>query len=68
MAAVQSKEEIVRLVQALPEGSSLDDVIERLILIRKVNLGISQKGLGIPQSEAEAEFRKPRQERKWNRG
>lgn len=68
MAAVQSKEEIIRLVQSLPDESSLDDVIERLILIRKINTGLAQEGQGIPQSAAEAEFRKPRQERSWNRG
>ncbi|MEO1074925.1 MAG: hypothetical protein AAFX41_03040 [Bacteroidota bacterium] len=68
MPAVHSKDEIIRLVQALPDDSSLDDVIDRLILIRKVNLGLAQEGQGIPQSEAEAEFRKPRQERSWNRG
>lgn len=68
MPAVQTKEEIVRLVQALPEGTSLDDVIERLIFIRKVNTGLAQQGQGIPQSVAEAEFRKPRPERSWNRG
>ncbi|MEM8602075.1 MAG: hypothetical protein AAGF99_19330 [Bacteroidota bacterium] len=68
MPAVHSKDEIIRLVQALPEEASLDDVIGRLILIRKVNIGLAQEGQGIPQSKAEAEFRKPRQERCWNRG
>lgn len=68
MPAIQSKEEILRLVQELPDGASLDDVIERLILIRKVNVGLTQEGQGIPQSAAEAEFRKPRSERSWNRG
>ncbi len=47
MPAVQSKEEIVRFVQALPDGASLDDVIERLILIPKVNTGLTQEGPGI---------------------
>ena len=68
MLAVLSKEEIIRLVQSLPDESSLDDVIERLILIRKVNTGLAQGGQGISQSAAEAEFQKPRQERMWNRG
>lgn len=68
MPAVQSKDDILRIVQALPDETSLDDVIERLILLRKVNVGLSQEGQGIPQSAAEAEFRKPRAERSWNRG
>ncbi len=68
MPAVHSKDDIVRLVQSLPDEASLDDVIERLLLLRKVNVGLTQQGQGVPQSEAEAEFRKPRQERSWNRG
>lgn len=68
MPPVQSKADIVRLVQSLPDEASLDDVIERLILLRKVNVGLSQEGQGVPQSAAEAEFCKPRQERSWNRG
>ena len=67
MATIQTKDEIVRLVQSLPDEASLDDVIERLILLRKVNLGLAQRGEGIAQAEAEAEFRKPRHERAWNR-
>ena len=68
MPAVQSKDDIVRIVQSLPDETSLDDVIERLILLRKVNLGLAQAGQGVTQSVAEAEFRKPRAERSWNRG
>ena len=68
MPAIQSKEDIVKVVRSLPDGVSLDDVIERLILLRKVNLGLAQQGQGLPQSKAEAEFRKPRHERSWNRG
>ena len=66
--AVQSKEDVLRVVQALPDETSLDDVIERLILLRKVNVGLSQEGQRVPQSEAEAEFRTPRAGRPWNRG
>lgn len=68
MPAVQSKDDIVRIVQALPDETSLDNVIERLILLRKINVGLSQQGQGVSQSEAEAEFRKPRQARSWNSG
>ena len=68
MPAIQPKHDIIKVVQALPEGATLDDVIERLILLRKVNLGLAQEGQGVPQSEVEAEFAKPRNERLWNRG
>ena len=68
MPAIQSKQDVLNVVQSLPEGATLDDVIERLILLRKVNFGLAQEGQGISQSEAEAEFAKPRNERLWNRG
>ncbi len=68
MSAVQSKADVVRVVQALPDETSLDDVIERLIFLRKVNIGLAQQGQSVPQAEVEAEFRKPRAERSWNRG
>jgi hypothetical protein len=68
MPSVQTKAEIVQVVQALPDEASLDDVIERLILLRKINAGLNQEGQGLPQSAAEAEFRKPRHERVWHRG
>jgi hypothetical protein len=68
MPTVQSRDDIVRIVQALPDETSLDDVIERLILLRKVHVGLAQRGQGMPQSEAEAEFGKPRPERSWARG
>ena len=67
MSTTLSKAEVVRIVQALPDEAVLDDVIERLILLRKVEVGLGQAGQGIPQAEAEAEFRKPRHERAWNR-
>lgn len=68
MPAVHTLDDIVRFVQALPASASLDDVIEELILVRKVNAGLAEAGQGVPQADAEAEFRKPRAERRWNRG
>lgn len=68
MPTIQTKAEIVQVVQALPDEASLDDVIERLILLRKINAGLNQEGQGLTQSVAEAEFRKPRHERSWHRG
>jgi hypothetical protein len=68
MTAIHSKSEILRVIESLPDGVSLDEVIERLILIRKVNLGLAQGGEGVPQDTAEAEFSRPRNERRWSRG
>lgn len=68
MFAMQTKDDIVKLVQDLPASVSLDDVIEELIFVRKVSAGLAEAGQGVSQAEAEAEFRKPRAERAWNRG
>ncbi len=68
MPAVASKAEIVRVVAALPDDSSLDDVIERLILLRKINTGLSQEGQSVSHADVVAAFQKPRAERPWNRG
>ena len=68
MPTVQTKADILRIVGDLPDDTSLDEVIERLILIRKVEVGLTQRGQGVPQARAEAEFQKPRAERSWNRG
>ena len=68
MSALASKQDIVRIVTALPDDISLDDVIERLILLRKVNTGLAQEGQGFSHADVVAEFQKPRAERRWNRG
>jgi hypothetical protein len=68
MASVTTKDDVLRLVQDLPDDSSLDDIIERLILVRKIEVGLAQRGEGVIQTIAEAEFRKQRQDRSWNRG
>ena len=62
------RDDVLKVVQGLPDEASIDDVIERLILLRKVNAGLAQEGQGVPQSAARAEFAKPRAERDWNRG
>jgi hypothetical protein len=33
-------------------AASLDDIIDRLILLRKVDIGLAQTGQGTPQSES----------------
>ncbi|MEM1054224.1 MAG: hypothetical protein AAGI52_01755 [Bacteroidota bacterium] len=68
MPSVQTKADAVRALRSLPDETPLDDVIERLILLRKVNVGLSQAGEGVSQSEARSQFAKPPAERSWNRG
>lgn len=68
VTSLSPKEHAQRVVNDLPDDATYEDVVERLILLRKVNVGLAQDGQGVPQSVAETEFRKQRQERSWNRG
>ena len=67
MSATLSKADVLRAVEELPdEGITLQDVIERLVVLRKVRAGLEQEGQGIPHAEVVEEFKKPRDERRWN--
>jgi hypothetical protein len=39
---MSTKEKVLSVVNALDDDASLDDVIERLYLLRKIELGIAQ--------------------------
>lgn len=41
-----TKEKAISLIQALNDDVSLDDVIDRLYLLRKIELGIAQADAG----------------------
>ena len=58
MAEVTAKRKAVEAVEALPEEATLDDAIEKLILLRKIERGLHQResGEGIPQAEIEKRF------------
>ena len=49
-----AKEEILRLLEALPDGVTFEDVIERIIVLYDVQHGLAQldNGEGIPREEA----------------
>ena len=51
------KQQVARAVEALPEDVTFEDVIERLVFLRKIEQGLreSRAGLAVPQSEVEAE-------------
>lgn len=51
------KQRVARAVEALPDDVTFEDVIERLVFLRKIEQGLreSQAGLAVPQSEVEAE-------------
>ncbi|MFB6277939.1 MAG: hypothetical protein ABEK75_00380 [Salinibacter sp.] len=66
MPATLSKSEIIRALDDLPdEEIALEDVIERLILLKKVRSGLDQAGKGIPHEEVKEQFEKPPEERTW---
>jgi len=41
-SAVTTKEKVISLIQKLDDNVSLDEVIDRLYLLRKIELGIAQ--------------------------
>lgn len=53
------KEEILELMEQLPEDATIEDAIERLIILYKIQQGLEQldKGEGIPQEEARKRIR-----------
>lgn len=66
MPATLSKSEIFRALEDLPdEEIALEDVIERLILLKKVRSGLDQTGEGVPHDEVQKQFEKPPEERTW---
>jgi len=50
------KEQLVKVAEELPSNSTIDDAIEELIFIRKIELGKIQADLGnvIDQKEVES--------------
>jgi hypothetical protein len=47
---VTTKEQAISLIQTLDDDVSLDDVIDRLYLLRKIELGIAQADAGDMES------------------
>ena len=67
MPATLSKADVLKAVEELPdEDIALEDVIERLLVLRKVRTGLEQAGQGLPHAEVVEEFKKPRDERRWS--
>lgn len=53
MPAAITKDQIVRAVADLPEGATVDDALERLLLLSKIEQGLEQarRGEAIPHAE-----------------
>lgn len=66
MPATLSKSEIFRVLEDLPdEEIAIEDVIERLILLKKVRSGLGQSGEGVPHEEVKQQFEKSPDKRTW---
>lgn len=53
------KQQVARAVDALPDDVTFEDVIERVVFLRKIEQGLqeSRAGLAVPQETVEAEAR-----------
>lgn len=58
-----TKEKIVRAVEGLPEDATLEDAIERLTFLHKIEAGLKQsrEGKTVPLAEVEARCKRRRQ-------
>jgi hypothetical protein len=54
MSRQSTKEQMIQLIEQLPADATVDDAMERLYLLYKVERGIGQADVGqkIPQEEA----------------
>ena len=48
-----TRERMIEAIRELPEGASVDDAIERLVFLAKIEEGLAQldRGEGIPHDE-----------------
>ena len=60
-----TKSKIVRAVEELPESATIEDAIERLVFLHKIEIGLkqSQEGKTLPLDEVEARLQRRRQSR-----
>ncbi|MEM1043963.1 MAG: hypothetical protein AAGI91_15215 [Bacteroidota bacterium] len=63
MPQATTKAKIVRAVGELPEDATIEDAMERLLLLHKVEVGLRQAQAGQSASlgEVEARLKQPRQ-------
>ena len=57
-----TKEKIVRAVESLPEDATIEDAIERLVFLHKIEVGLKQAGQGetVTLDDVEARLRQRR--------
>lgn len=63
MPETTTKAKIVRAVEDLPENATIEDAIERLLLLHKIEVGLRQRrdGQTVPLDEVEAHLKRRRQ-------
>ncbi|PSQ90125.1 MAG: hypothetical protein BRD45_00665 [Bacteroidetes bacterium QS_8_64_10] len=63
MSQPTSKTKIVRAVEELPETATIEDAIERLTFLHKIEVGLKQsrEGKTVPLDEVEARLKRRRQ-------
>ena len=54
---MSTKERMVKLIQGLPEDATVEDAMEQLYLLYKVERGIAQADAGLKVSQEEARRR-----------
>jgi hypothetical protein len=52
-----TKEKLIQTIKDLPDNFSLDDVLERIVLLQKIEIGFDQTENGKTFTEAEAKER-----------
>lgn len=54
------KEKVLETIQSLPDEFSLDELVDRLILLEKINTGLEQveEGKTVSQEEAKEKMKK----------
>ena len=60
MSSRSTKEQMIKLIQQLPEEATVEDAMERLYLLYKVERGMSQADAGQKVSQEEARRRMAR--------
>lgn len=48
------KEKVIEVIQSLPDEFSIDDLVERLIVLHKIDTGLHQVGEGQTLTTSEA--------------
>lgn len=49
-----TKQKIIKLIESMPAKFSIDEVIERIVLLQKIEIGIEQSNKGETHSTEEA--------------